>query len=98
MVIILSVQLVGILAINLLLIVSLMLLHKEKLNVNRPLLFSLGTVNLLTAVSYHPILISFVVETRRPELDQTSGSNAIDSWQDRTEVDWNTMCKILSGI
>ena len=71
--------------INAILFVSLMLLWRVKLNISKAPLISATLVNLLTAASYHPILISFILQSANPVQGEFS-------------VDWATLCKILSGL
>ena len=73
------------LIINLVLLSSVALLRRQKLDTNKVTLFSLGTINLLTAASYHPILISFILQGTNPSEGDFS-------------LDWTTLCKILSGL
>ena len=73
------------LIINLVLLSSVALLRNQKLDTNKITIFSLGTVNLLSAASYHPVLISFILQ----------GTNPV---QGEFSVDWATLCKILSGL
>ena len=72
--------------INLTLISSVALLRKEKLNISKPTILSLSTVNLLTATSYQPILISSILQ----KVNSAEGANI--------SVDWRILCKILSGL
>ena len=71
--------------INAILFVSLMLLWRVKLNISKAPLISVTLVNLLTAASYHPVLISFILQSANPVQGEFS-------------VDWATLCKILSGL
>ena len=71
--------------INAILFVSVMLLWRVKLNISKAPLISATLVNLLTAASYHPILISFILQNANPVQGEFS-------------VDWATLCKILSGL
>ena len=71
--------------INAILFVSVMLLWKLKLNISKVPLISMTLVNLLTAASYHPLLISFILQS----------ANEV---QGDFSVDWATLCKILSGL
>ena len=73
------------LIINLVLLSSVALLRKQKLDTNKITIFSLATINLLTAASYHPVLISFILQGTDPSKGDFS-------------VDWATLCKILSGL
>ena len=70
---------------HLALLSSVTLLRRQKLDTNKVTLFSLGTINFLTAASYHPILISFILQRTDPSKGGFS-------------VDWATLCKILSGL
>ena len=72
--------------INLTLISSVALLRKEKLNISKPTILSLSAVNLLTATSYQPILISSILQ----KVNSAEGANI--------SVVWRILCKILSGL
>ena len=72
--------------INLVLLLSVALLRKEKLNISKPTISSLSTVSLLTAVSYQPILISFILQS----------ANSVE--RANISIDWRILCKILSAL